>query len=335
MKTIIIIGATGFVGSHALNYLSKYPDINLIAACRDRTKLPDNFNGEVREGDIRNAKYLDRVLDDVDVVVNAMSWSSLFANRKNSNELFLQPSLKLINKFKQSNAQQYINISSTSVAAPHSSEDAMNPGKTPAFWPHLANVIQLENQLRELASKNKRIVNLRFGIFAGENYALGLLPILVPRLKTHLVPWVNGGHTGMPITDGRDIGQAMALAALNDSLANYESFNVVGPSIPTVREVIEFISSEYHLPKPHFSVPFFIAYPFAWLMEKLDVLVPWQPLIVRSIILLLEETNANNDKASHVLGYKPLYYWQDSIRAQMSEMSVRQKTPMKMAKPII
>ncbi len=334
MKTILITGATGFVGSHALTQLAKISDINLIAACRDPNKLHKTFNGEVRQGDIRDQTYLDSLFKNIDVVINAASWSSLWGNANDSDTLFLQPSIKFIDSFMQSSAQKFINISSTSISATNGSNDALTAGKPPLFWPHFANVIKIEEYLRQLASDKKTIINLRFGIFAGENYALGLLPILVPRLKTHLVPWVAAGQTGMPIIDGRDIAQAMTLAATNETLSHYQSFNVVGPAIPKVKTVIEFISTEYQLPKPHFGVPFSIAYPFAWLMEKLDRIVPWEPLIVRSIIFLLEETHVNNNKISQALGYKPQYNWKDTIKAQMSEMSIRQKQAMKMKKSI-
>lgn len=334
MKTILVTGANGFIGSHTLSYLSQQPDIKLIAACRDRKKLPDDFSGEVREGDIRDESYLASLLDNIDILVNAMAWSSLWGHGKQSDELFYQPSIKLIEKYKKSSASSFINISTTSAAAPDHSADPMSKGIPRSFWPHLDNVIRIENTLRQLASESKKVVNMRLGIFAGGRYALGLLPILLPRLKTHLVPWVQGGKTHLPITDGRDLGQAMGLAALNNNLQNYESFNIVGPDIPTVHDIILFLHSEFGYPKPHFSVPFSIAYPFAWLMEKLDPIVPWEPLIARSIVHLLEETNADNDKATAMLGYQPQHDWREAIRLQISEMGMYQTKAMSMAKPI-
>jgi len=69
-------------------------------------------------------------------------------------------------------------------------------------------------------------------------------------------------------------------------------------------------------------------------MELLDPLVPWEPLVTRSIIHLLEETGASNARATELLGYQPKVHWKDAIRTQMDEMARRQKTPMKMYKPI-
>ena len=202
------------------------------------------------------------------------------------------------------------------------------------LWPHMCNVARLENHLRDHAGRGCTLINLRVGLFAGRRYGIGLLPLLVPRLKTHLVPWVQGGTTGMPIIAGDDIGQAFALAATTAELSGYQAFNVVGPTIPTVREVVTFLSTAYQLPGPHFSVPFSVAYRFARSMELLDRLVPWEPLVTRSIVHLLEETGANNDRAASLLGYQARIHWQEAIRIQMAEMLERRQPPMKMSRPV-
>ncbi|HHI71014.1 MAG TPA: hypothetical protein ENJ91_08415 [Rhodobacteraceae bacterium] len=195
-------------------------------------------------------------------------------------------------------------------------------------------MVRIEEELKKEANTEFCAVALRLGIFAGKRYGLGLLPILVPRLKTHLVPWVAGGKTGMPIIDGRDIGRAAALAASVDGLSGYEAFNVIGPEIPSVRAVLTHLHDQYGLPLPHYSVPFPVAFSFAWLMELLDPLVPWEPLVTRSIIHLLQETGVNNAKASERLGYIPRHHWKEAVDAQMAEMAIRQIKPMKMAREL-
>jgi len=136
----------------------------------------------------------------------------------------------------------------------------------------------------------------------------------------------------MPIVDGRDIGQAVYKAVLVEGLSGYQSFNIVGPSVPSVREVIDLLH-KYGYPKPHFNVPFPIAFAFAWLMEAFDSIVPWEPLVTRSIIHLLREVNADNSRAMDILGYAPKYDWRESVEIQLAEMNERQRQPMSMAKP--
>lgn len=334
IKTVLVTGANGFVGSHVLAMLCQRDDVQVIAACRDSKKLPPGFAGQIRTGDLRDADYSKSVVKGVDVICHAAAWTSMWGHAKESRTEFLEPNLALMMNAKAAGVSLFINTSTTSAAAPNASADPLSKGVARLFWPHLCNVIEIENSLRELADIKFRIVNLRLGIFAGQRYSLGVLPILTPRLKTHLVPWVAGGHTSMPIVDGRDIGQAFALAATTEGLADYEAFNIVGPEIPTVRQVITYLHQQYALPLPHFSVPFAFAYPFAWLMETLDPFVPWEPLITRSIIHLIEEVNVNNSKAEQLLGYRPLHSWREAVNEQMQEMSVRQMFPMKMAAPL-
>lgn len=334
-QTVLVTGANGFVGSHVLEALAQREDVRLIAACRDSERMAGTFSGEVRVGDLCDPGYVKSLVEGVDVLCHAAAWTSMWGQSENSRHLFLEPGLALIKAARAAGVKRFVNTSTTSAAAPKHSAEPMSRGIPRAFWPHLGNVIALENALREVAGPGFQVINLRLGIFAGRRYGLGLLPILVPRLKTHLVPWVAGGRTSLPIIDGRDIGQAFALAATAPGMADYEGFNIVGPEVPSVRQVITLLHDEFGLPKPHFGVPFAMAYPFAWLMEKLDPLVPWAPLVTRSIIHLMEEVGVDNTKAEHLLGYHPAHDWREAVRTQMAEMAARQTRPMAMARPIV
>ncbi len=116
MKTILVTGANGFVGTHTLKNLMKLNGINLIAACRDKSKLIPEFNGEVREGDFRDEDYLDKMLEGVDIVCNAMAWTSLWGHKKQSQELHYQPAIKLIDKVIEKDISRFINVSTTAAA---------------------------------------------------------------------------------------------------------------------------------------------------------------------------------------------------------------------------
>lgn len=333
MLKVLVTGASGFVGSHAIEALQEKKDIQVVAACRDKRRLLAGYEGEVREGDVRNDSYLAELFSGVDVLVNAAAWSSAWGHAKASRRHFYEPSIGLLEAAIAQGVKKIINISSTSAAAPDQSANPMSRGIIRNRWPHLDNVVRIEDFLRARAGDRLTVVNLRLGVFVGRRYGLGMLPILLPRLKTHLVPWVAGGKTSAPLTDGRDIGQAIALSVVAD-LHDYQGFNIVGPEVPTVREVIDFLHAEFGYPRPHFSVPFAVAYPFARLMEWLDPIVPWEPLVTRSIVHLLEEVGADNRRAEVMLGYRPRYPWRDAVRLQVREMAERQTSPMPLAAPL-
>ncbi|MES9851037.1 MAG: NAD(P)-dependent oxidoreductase [Candidatus Thiodiazotropha sp. L084R] len=331
---VLVTGATGFIGSHCIEALSDIPEIEIIAACRDISKLPSGFRGETRVGDLMEHENVNRVVKSVDVIIHTAAWTSLWGHKKESEAFFLNPSLALINSAYKQGVKRFIFISTVSAAAPKNASDPLSRGTKRSYWPHEANVVTIEEHLRELASDTFCAINLRAGLFAGSRFALGLLPILVPRLKTHLVPWVSAGRTGMTITDGRDIGQCAALATTAPKMKGYEGFNVVGPEVPRVKDVIKHLHQQHGLPLPHFSVSFPIAFAFAWLMEKLDPLVPWEPLVTRSIIHLMQETDADNTLAEQKLGYRPNHHWKDAIDLQLAEMAEVQSETMSMARPL-
>jgi nucleoside-diphosphate-sugar epimerase len=331
---VCVTGATGFVGSHCVEALAGIPDTEVIAACRESGRLPPGFKGLARVGDLRDQDYLDELLTGIDAVIHAAAWTTLWNHKKHSNELFLKPSLNLIDAALRHGVKRFVFISTTSAAAPKRSSDPMSKGSKRTYWPHETNVVTIEDKLRASVNEDFCAVNLRLGLFAGSRYALGLLPILVPRLKTHLVPWVAGGRTSMPIIDGRDIGACAALAATVPGLSGYEGLNAVGPEVPTVRDVLNYLHEKHGLPRPHFSVPFPVAFVFAWLMEVLNPIVPWEPLVTRSIVHLLQETAADNSRALERLGYTPKYHWKQAVDTQLAEMSIQQKKPMKMARAL-
>lgn len=336
MKKIVVLGATGFVGTYvALGLLGE--ECELVLGCRNAEHLhPKLKNETIIQGDVKDPSYLSNLFRDADVLINVFSWTALYGHEKESKELFFEPTITLIDTAIASGVKRFINLSTTSAARSDVANDANSMGDPTYFWPHLDNVIKIEEYLRQKANIHFEVINLRCGLFVGEHYGLGLLPILLPRLKTHLVPLIEGGKTQMPLIAGEDIAQAFIKAVFAPAMPHpYEGINVLGTEIPSVKEVLEFIHREFGYPYPHFSVSFPIAYLFGHFMEILDPLMPFDPLVTRSIVHLLKNTNTDNQKAAKLLGYSPKTHWKDAVSRQIREIEKRQKTAMKMAKDVL
>ncbi|MDT8388651.1 MAG: hypothetical protein RQ736_14185 [Thiogranum sp.] len=110
--------------------------------------------------------------------------------------------------------------------------------------------------MRDNSQRGTRMITLRLGHFVGAGNRLGMVPAIVPRLKTFLVPWLGGGKKRLPMIADTDLGVAFALATTAKSLNDYESFNICGPEFPTLREVITCIAELSGAPKPLYAVPY-------------------------------------------------------------------------------
>ncbi|MFV1998548.1 MAG: NAD-dependent epimerase/dehydratase family protein [Acidiferrobacterales bacterium] len=323
MRTVLVTGATGFLGSHVLEALVSNQDINLIAACRNPAKLLPGFRGEVRQGDLTDNTYVRDLTKGVDIVCHTAAWTSLWAHRKEEQSFYREPTKALIDAAIDSGVERFIFNSSVVVAGPHRNGAAIEdnePAKHPGIWPHMDIVVDIENYMRQQSEQGTAMISLRCGHFAGERFNLGLLSLLLPRLKTHMVPWVAGGKARVPLVDGRDLGNAYALATAADGLEGFTSFNICGPSFPTMREVVNFLHSEAGVPRPHFGVPLIGAYVFGWLMEKLNPLLPGDPFLTRAIVFLGEDWYAPSKLAKKHLGYEPKIDWKTAIRHQLKDM---------------
>ncbi len=334
--TIVVTGATGFAGSHVIEALMrlKHREIDVVAACRDRRKLLPQFNGEVREGDLNDSDYLDRVLTGADIVCHCAAWSTLYGKAAQSQKLFLEPSLALIDKALEWRVKRFVFVSSASVAAPQHSQEALSPGIKRRWWPHLNHLIDIENAMRDNAQRGMSMVCLRMGVFAGKRYSLGLLPLVLPRLKTRLWPWLSGGKGELPLIAGEDVAQAMIRAALAPSLQVFESINIAGPEVPTHREVLDYICSHYPYPRPWYSLPLSVAWLVATALEWLHKPLRRDPLLTRSLLHWLRDTRINNVKAEQLLGYKPEVHWKQAVDEQLQQMRAEGFGTMSLSQPV-
>lgn len=321
---VLVTGATGFLGSNILKSIMTQAGVVPIAACRSREKLPRNFTGEIRIGDLMNPQYRREVVKDVDVLCSAGNWASMWNHKELERQRFFEPTRDLIEQAIRQGVKRFIQTSTVvigAVAKHNAPLDDFSETKHTGFWPHLDCLIDLDHYMRMNSNRGTQMVTMRLGHFIGSGNRLGMLPALVPRLKTYLVPWLAGGRKRLPLVADTDLGASFALATIADDLNDYESFNICGAEFPTLREVIQFIAAETGVPKPLYSVPYPAGYAFGWLMETLKPVMPGSsPFLTRSIVHLCENWVCPNDYARRKLGYTPKKDWRVAVREHLADL---------------
>jgi len=325
--TVLVTGASGFLGKTVLKAFRDHASVRVIAACRDRRRLPEGFTGEVREGDLRDADYLPRLVKDVDVICHIGTWAAMWNHRQLEERNFYQPTLALIEAAIAAGVKRFIMTSTVAIAAKPATATALDDfsaTRKTGFWPHLDHLIDIDNHMQANARRGMQMINLRLGHFIGAGNTLGLVPALVPRLKTWLVPWLAGGTSRMPLVTDSDLGEAYVKACLAQSLDDYESFNICGSEFPSTREVIRYVADKTGAPAPLFSVPYPAGYAFAFVMEKLFPILPGKaPFLTRSIVHLAEDWLCRTDYARDKLDYLPQKDWRCALDEALDELKAR------------
>ena len=314
---ILVLGATGFVGSYILKELMKNNEEDIVVGVRNPNKLPDDYNGEIRVGDINDAKYRKTVLKEIDVVCNTIAWSSLWGNRKSEYDKFYIPTLELMKEAIHQKIKKFLHTSTVVVAK---FDKDINPNtitKKAGFWPYLDYLVQLEEFIKS-NSDITTFISMRLGHFIGKGNKMGFAPLMQARLKTHLVPLLGNGEAIIPLISPEDIASAYYLTIMSENLIGYTPINFTGKENPTLKDVITFISEESKVPKWHFRAPYRIGWGFAWLMEKISYLHPGSPFLTRSIIRLANNWDIDNSDAKQLVGYNPVSDWKEAISAQLN-----------------
>jgi nucleoside-diphosphate-sugar epimerase len=321
---ILVTGASGFLGDQVLAALDARDDVQVIAACRTPDRLRRHFTGELRTGDLRDPGYRRKVVQDVDVVCHAGTWSSLWNHKAQERTHFYEPSAELVECAIAAGVRRFLVASTVAIATPPKDGSALDdfaPPRRTGFWPHLDRLVELDDFMSRRASPDTQMVTLRLGHFVGAGNRLGLVSVLASRLRSRLVPWLAKGRARIALVGDSDLGTAFALAATAPGLADYESFNICGPEFPSLREVIDFITAETGLPSPWYSVPYPVGHAFGGVMEALHPLLPGaSPFLTRSIVYLARDWYCPNTYASAKLGYVPAKDWQTATREALAEL---------------
>jgi len=324
INRVLVTGASGFLGGNILRALAADRRVIPVAACRQRAKLPPDFSGEVRAGDLLDPRYRRALVENIDVICHAGAWASMWGHAALERERFYEPTLDLIEQAIRRGVQRFVQASTVAIGTPARNGERLDertPTRYTGFWPHLDRLIDVDRFMHTNSRRGMQMVTLRLGHFVGAGNRLGLVPALVPRLKTLLVPWLGGGRRHLPLVADADLGRAFALAARAGGLDDYESFNICGAEFPALREVIEFIAAAAGCPRPVYGVPYPAGYLFGWLMETLYPVLPGSsPFLTRSIVHLCEDWVCSGEAARTKLGYVPQKDWRQAVREHLADL---------------
>lgn len=323
--SVLLTGATGYLGGHLAEYLSNKPDIKLQCLVRPRRDGKDTFlkklNNEVIYGDFLRPDSYDKALEGVDVVIHAATFATLYNHAEEEKRLFYEPTKKLIERCIDKRIRRFILAGGAGVLG-FGVEDAKEslPRRPLSFWPHQNILIKIEELLEHYQRKGKiETVIIRPGIYIGEGGGDHSMVIGIAKgLKEKQLPYIQGGMAIVSVVSLEDVAQAFYLSILSKSAAG-QIYHISSREKVTMKEIIDFIADRLHYERPARNIPFFMAKTMGLLMEVMHRFTKKEPPLCRTLAFMSGKgLHISIDKAVKELDFKPAYPWREALEKTLA-----------------
>jgi nucleoside-diphosphate-sugar epimerase len=330
--TVLVTGATGFVGSHVAEVLTRRGDrVRALARSGADTKFLEQLGVEVVRGDLTDTDALQTAVNGVDVVVHCAAkvgdWGPVDEYRKVNVEGLRALFDALLGK----PLHRFVHISTLGVyeARHHYATDETEPLPEK----HIDGYTQSKVEAERLALQYHRkqhvpVTILRPGFVYGPRDRT-MLPRLVDRLKERSVIYIARGRYALNTTFVGNLVDAVLLAIDNPAAVG-EVFNITDGEFVSKRKFFETVADGLGLKRPRGfpPVPVWLARMMANWRESVfrKKNKPYPPRITQA---QLKFAGLNLDfsiaKARTKLGYAPRVLFEDGMKQALEWYSANQK----------
>ncbi|MFB6088823.1 MAG: NAD-dependent epimerase/dehydratase family protein [Candidatus Aenigmatarchaeota archaeon] len=269
-KKFLVTGASGFLGINLCKYLvSKGHEVKGIDI--------EDFNYpyfadkiDFYKGDIRDKKLVEKITEDVDVIVHGAAalplWSieEIFSTNINGTRNILEQA-------KKNNVERVVYISSTSVyGIPEKHPvDENYPGR--GVGPYGKSKVLAEKVCREFRKEGICVPILRPKSFAGP-YRLGVFYILNEWVKDGKnIPIVGSGDNKYQLLHVDDLNDAIHMVSTKSKEKSNDTFNIGATEFGTLKGDLQKLLDYADKGKSVIPTPTYLVIPALKIIQKLGV----------------------------------------------------------------
>lgn len=300
-KTVVVTGATGFIGGHLAQRLAVDEGAVVTGTGRDLSKVPFLPAAGVNmvTVDLRDAAAWPSVLAGQEIVFHAAAWLGSHGQGEEAATINVEATGQLVRLAAAAGVKRFVHISSIAIYGvprqPVITEDTLFNeendlyGRTKAAGEQLALTLGQELGIE--------VVVIRPGMVYGPR-AIGWSVRMV-QLVQKRVPVIYGGGRGHAYPIYIDnLVDGLLLAATHPA-ASGQTFNFTDPAV-TFKEWFSYYGRMCGR-KP-ISMPLFLAHLLVWANDRLGLRLP---LSRQRLDYLLAQSSFPTDKAETLLGYYP------------------------------
>ncbi|HTY08161.1 MAG TPA: NAD-dependent epimerase/dehydratase family protein [Candidatus Edwardsbacteria bacterium] len=316
----LVSGATGFLGGRLVGHLQRAgfkvrvlarptSDLGKIAGC----------GVEVVQGDVCDADALRRAAAGQRYVFHTAGKVTDWGRREDFFMVNAGGTARLVAACQDEGVERLVHVSSLTVLGLPRTGAAVNE-ETPYAQdrrdPYTASKIAAEIGARAAhGTRGLAVTVVRSGVIWGPGDAT-ILPRLAALLRRGRLPYVDGGHNVIGLSHVDNLCEGTILAATNPASAG-QLYHITDGEEITARQAIDAIAETMGVPKPSRSLPFWLLYAAAAMMEAGAKLAgrTEPPAITRyGVRLVACDSRYDIAKARHQLGYRPAVAFRDGIQ---------------------
>jgi NADH dehydrogenase len=270
MKNVLVLGGSGFVGRHVCEALNRAGVYATVATrrlpARSVQMLPFVT---VVQADVHDSASLAALVRGHDAVINLIA--ILHGDRASFDKVHVQFPRQLAHACMQAGVKRMVHVSALGA-------DQHGPSL------YQRSKAQGEAALQSEVVHGLQLSVLRPGVIFGADDAFMNLFAKLQSIAP-LVP-LAGAHTRFQPVWVQDVAQAVVYA-LQHQDAIGQTYELAGPQVFTLKELVQHAGRWSHHARPVFALPDSLAYVQAWLMEML----PGTPLMSRDNLASMQVDN--------------------------------------------
>lgn len=301
---VVVTGGAGFLGFHINQKIGEITDPKNSTFFDIAEFPPGEYNPEINciYGDVRDAKQMNEMMKDVDVVIHCAAalplWKKkdIYETNVGGTRIVLESSLK--NK-----VNRVIHISSTAVYGVPDVHPLYEYHNRVGVGPYGESKVQAEEVCEEYRAKGLPICILRPKSFIG-TARLGVFQILYDWVESGVkIPIIGNGKNRYQLFEVEDLVQAIFLGATLPLEKINDTFNVGAKEFNTVREDVGAMCEYAGTGSRVMGTPSWLVKPALSLFETLGI----SPLYKWIYGTADTDSFVSIEKAEKQLGWEPKY----------------------------
>jgi nucleoside-diphosphate-sugar epimerase len=323
MSTLLITGATGFLGSRILEMLEKekipgdlgYDTVRLLV--RDPTKVKNHKNTNMRieviKGDLLDHESLKKAAEDVSGVIHSAALYDVRSSKKSFFSVNVEGTKALIRSC--SRGTRFVLTSTYGVYGFPNRKEKINEDYEPKkpIWHYQKSKKRQEDVARVLCrERDMRFVALRPSTIIGPG-DLFVIPSMIELIKRGRMMLIGVGENQLPFVHVADAARAHLLALQHIDENEGEAFHFSGFTV-RFRDFLSAICSEMDVPPVKKHVPYFVAYFAGALGDVLRTVTVDTSFSRFTVAFLSSHSLLNTSKIEERLRFFPEYGLEKTVK---------------------